>query len=302
MDGRRRLSREADSAARSAQCGRCPRGTVKKVTLPGTDLVLSRLGFGTASLHHVVGKRRRQDLLAIAADAGFSHFDTARTYGEGMAERALGTFLARERARFTVATTIGYFAHARQESIPSLLSASRAASAAARRFGMGTQRERPRALRASEVERTFAASLRAMRTDWVDILFVHEPRIAEVDAIAGLAEWLHSQKRAGRARWLGLSGAASDCVHVAQAVPGVFDVLQVEDSIEGREADAITAAGRPLQLTYGYVRRAPPGERRDAKKIVTEALRRNAAGAIVVSTRQAARVRELGEAAQGSPA
>ena len=167
---------------------------------------------------------------------------------------------------------------------------------------MSPNRERRRALSAGEAGMSFTASLRAMRTDWVDILFVHEPRVTEIADIARLSEWLQSQKREGRARWLGLSGLAGDCVRVDQAVPGLFDVLQVEDSLEGREADALTAAGRPLQLTFGYLRRAAAGEQRDMKKIVGEALRRNTAGAILVSSRQAARVREMAEVAQGSRA
>jgi aryl-alcohol dehydrogenase-like predicted oxidoreductase len=137
-----------------------------------------------------------------------------------------------------------------------------------------------------------------MRTDWVDILFVHEPRMAEVAAIAQLSDWLSLQKREGRARWLGLSGIAAECVGVAKALPGVFEVLQVEDSIGGKEADALTHAGRPLQLTYGYVRRATPDARRDAPRILAEALQRNPRGTVLVSSRQAARVREMARVAE----
>jgi aryl-alcohol dehydrogenase-like predicted oxidoreductase len=243
-----------------------------------------------------VGTRRQQALLAAAADAGITHFDTARMYGEGMAERALGRFLARKRSEFTVATKIGFPTSGIQESMPLLLYASRATTAVARRFGV-PPRERRRALALRDAEQSFTASLRALRTEWVDILFIHEPRVAEAGAIGELSDWLGSQKRNGRARWLGLSGSASECVRVAQSVPGLFDVMQVEDSIDGREADALTSAGRPLQLTFGYLRRAAPSAR-DARKIVAAALERNSAGAILVSSRQPGHLRELAEVAQ----
>src|SRR3712207_7513257 len=49
--------------------------------------------------------RSRQELLGSALDAGFTHFDTAPMYGEGMAERTLGQFLSRRlRQQVTLAT------------------------------------------------------------------------------------------------------------------------------------------------------------------------------------------------------
>ena len=271
---------------------------MRKVSLPGTELIVSRLCLGTASLHHLRRGREQQELLATAADAGITHFDTARMYGEGMAERALGSFLAGNRSQFTIATKVGFAADALQESIPPLLYASRAAWGLARRLGI-RQSERRRGLTSSDADASLTSSLRAMRTDWVDILFVHEPRMTEAGDIARLADWLASQKSSGRARFLGLSGIASDCVAIAQSLPGVFDVLQVEDSIDGREADVLTRSGRPLQLTFGYLRRGKPGDSGEAKHVVAQALRRNAAGAIVVSSRKPARLKELADVARG---
>src|SRR2546429_8200098 len=75
------------------------RSLVNTIVLAGTTLSVSRLGLGTASLHHLLWSSERMQLLKTALDCGISHFDTARMYGEGLAERELGRFLTGGRQR-----------------------------------------------------------------------------------------------------------------------------------------------------------------------------------------------------------
>ena len=82
---------------------------IDRTTLPGTSIEVSRLSFGTASLHHLHSSRTRQALLQGALDVGITHFDTSPFYGYGLAERELGIFQARNRGLFTVATKIGLY-------------------------------------------------------------------------------------------------------------------------------------------------------------------------------------------------
>ena len=59
--------------------------------LPGTDLTPSRLGFGSALADgHGSGGGSPSALLEVAHDSGITHFDTARAYGYGEAESAVG--------------------------------------------------------------------------------------------------------------------------------------------------------------------------------------------------------------------
>ena len=93
-----------------------------QIILPGTGLQVSRLGFGTASLHHTLRSADRQKLLKSALEAGFTHFDTARMYGEGMAERELGKLLSAEmRQQVTIATKFGIPVSATLERLPYLI-------------------------------------------------------------------------------------------------------------------------------------------------------------------------------------
>src|SRR5471032_2127488 len=110
---------------------------MKQIRLPGIDLTVSRLGFGTASLHHLVRSKERRALMAAALDAGFTHFDTARMYGEGLAERSLGDFMAGGlRQRVTLATKFGFAVDSLGERVPAAMYVKRAVGSIARRTGL----------------------------------------------------------------------------------------------------------------------------------------------------------------------
>lgn len=265
----------------------------------------SRLGFGTASLHHLSTSTRQLGLLGTAFDHGLTHFDTAPMYGEGMAERVLGKFLSSgRRGRVSVATKIGYPAQRLGELFPPWMYFAKAGQAIWRRLRATRASQRHRSLSQPDVEASLVRSLRNLRTDTIDVLFIHDPSPLEVSAITQLAEWLLRQKENGRARYLGLAGNAASCVTVTQHVPGVFDVLQVEDSIHAKAADHVLANGMPLQITYGYLRAsrlsvAPINPPDASRQILLQALARNACGVVLVSSRKPSRVAALAGCVSG---
>src|SRR3954466_15030358 len=77
---------------------------VNRVTLRGTEVTTSALGYGCSQLMARLGRAESTRLLEAAFDAGISHFDTARSYGYGEAESALGDFIRGRREQVTVAT------------------------------------------------------------------------------------------------------------------------------------------------------------------------------------------------------
>ena len=58
---------------------------MRQITIEGTDLKTSKIGFGTASLHHIRSSSKRISILKTALNSGITHFDTARLYGNGIA-------------------------------------------------------------------------------------------------------------------------------------------------------------------------------------------------------------------------
>ncbi|RME61159.1 aldo/keto reductase [Candidatus Parcubacteria bacterium] len=275
---------------------------MEQVILPYTSMRVSRLGFGTASIHHLFREKDRLNLLFAAYDAGITHFDTARMYGEGMAESTLGKFMSHcGRSRITIGTKLGFPAKPFAEHLPALMYLEKASSSVLRRFGIEKQRERMRDLSPRGAEKSLMKSLRALRTDYVDVLFIHEPSIHELAKIRDLVPWLEQQKQKGHVRYLGLSGKADVCLAISSMLPECFDILQVEDSLVGMDADALRKAGRALQITFGYFRRWSEErtyERMDEIYIVRKALERNEKGMILFSTRRIERIKKAAAAVE----
>ena len=252
--------------------------------LPGSDLVLSRIAFGTASLHRLRHARDRRAVLEAAAENGLTHFDTAPVYGFGLAERELAPLLASEPG-LTVATKVGLYA-------PGGSDQSRHAMLCRKALGkIFPSLSRARAdLSVRSAEASFDRSLTRLQRDHVDILFVHEPDHRLLTTDEWLA-WLEKEKRRGRLKSAGLAGAASRMEPFVLEASPLAEIVQSSDSLEGREADFMLRAGRPLQITFGYMSAAiRTGRPYDPEQIILNALDRNPTGSILVSTRHVDRI------------
>ena len=184
--------------------------------VPG--LRTSVLGFGTAGFGARLGERQRQHLLAAALDAGIRHFDTAPLYGDGGAEKSVGRFLRGRRDEVTVAAKVG-LSPARGGPTAPLL----------RRLGVGGGRR----IGPGEARPSLERTLRALETDHVDLLLLHE-----CDAEWALAgEWrsfLDDCVSRGVARATGVATSPGATQRILEAADGAFPaVVQV-------------AAGTPL--------------------------------------------------------
>ncbi len=164
-----------------------------------------RLVFGTASLHHSVSPSRRQRLLGRAIDLGFRAFDAAPAYGNGLNEVELGIALAGRRDQFRITTKFGiplrlYGALSRR-----LFLGLRVADKFLNPFH-GRAFER-RDFSAATMERSLAASVSRMKTDYVDTLMVHAP-LAPLpqDQFDEISEAAQRLKEKGLLREFGLAG------------------------------------------------------------------------------------------------
>ena len=268
--------------------------------IPGTNLTTSRLGLGTASLHHLILPFERRKWLFGALDSGYTHFDTARMYGEGLVEREIGKHLCGTyRKNITIATKVGLHADPFYEKHKNLMLIQRAARKLIKPPFSFNNHVVDKDFSISRVQKSFEKSLNALRTDWVDILFVHEPEINDISALYKLSEWLLKQKENGSARYIGIAGNSLNCVSITKEIEGAFDVLQVEDSLDKHEADLLISNGKKLQITYGYMRLSseyssvmqlphPSG-----LSVVKDALARNSDGVVLVSSRKIERLQAL---------
>jgi aryl-alcohol dehydrogenase-like predicted oxidoreductase len=267
---------------------------MRQVALHETGLRVSRLSFGTATLHHLTSSRRRQHLLAAAFDHGFTHFDTSPFYGYGIAEQELGRFLDGRRGRVTIATKIGLYAPSGAR--PSMASVW-VRKAAGRLFPACSQAVVDWSVEAAT--QSLDTSLRRFRTEQIDLLLLHEPVCGAFDSDAFL-RWVQQEQSKGRIRAWGLAGRADRMGPLLSTDP-LAPILQVRDSLERREADLVTARGRDLQITYGYLSasRAVSGSL-EAIGTLQLAMKRNQTGSVLVSSRDLTRVGQLARAAAAS--
>ena len=267
---------------------------MRQVVLHGTGIRVSRLSFGTGSLHHLTSSRRRQELLAASFDNGFTHFDTAPLYGYGIAEEELGRFLDGHRGKVTVATKVGLYAppgaRPTTASVWMRKAAGRLFSACSRPLVDWS---------VEAATRSLDRSLRRIRTEQIDLLLLHEPVHGALDADAFL-RWLQQEQSKGRIRAWGLAGTAHRMRSFLSDDP-LGPVLQLRDSLERREADFATSRGRDLQITYGYLSasRAVSGRFKTLTTLQL-AMQRNRTGSVLVSSRNVTRVGELARVADAA--
>jgi len=222
------------------------------VPLGIAELRLSRLCFGTGTLFRLHSSRIRQRLLDAAYDLGIRHFDTARSYGLGDAEREVGRFLARHRDDVTVATKFGMQASRTGRILKPL-------QTAARRIvgifpGLRKQlRKRPlpivsqRCFDVASARASLETSLRELAVERIDVLFLHEPDARSVIEPA-LSDWLAASRDAGMIRAWGLSGPLPSIRAVQTARPLLAQIMQYASDLCAQPA--LAAAWHGPRIVY----------------------------------------------------
>lgn len=264
---------------------------MQSIKLPGTGLTVSRFVFGTGSLHHLGNRSAQVAHLQAAAEAGFSHFDTAPLYGFGQAEEALGlAFGANTGAGITVTTKVGLYP-------PGGTGQSRFTVLGRKVLGrLAPSLSRPQANWLVFRARTsLDQSLERLRREHVDLLLLHEPDHELIETDEWLA-WLEKEQ-GDRVSKFGICGEVERLVKFVHTANPLAAVIQSPDSNEGREADQLRTHGCFPQLTYGYLSSASGSARSD--DVLRGALARNQSGAIVVSTRNRSRLARFSELSSG---
>ncbi len=188
------------------------------------------------------GARERDRLLKTALELGITHFDVARMYGLGAAEGVVGRSLASVRDQVTLATKFGLpcaapgaFKVRLQSAARWVLALSPALKDRVKRTAAAAANHKPRAhscdYSVDEMQRSLRTSLAQLRTDHVDLFFLHEPRVT--DAVpAHLGEALEARRRDGAIGAFGLSTFIRDLPALVQARPDLAaHALQYDHSI-----------------------------------------------------------------------
>jgi aryl-alcohol dehydrogenase-like predicted oxidoreductase len=177
------------------------------------------------SLSHAYGTPPDPEAAAVllnrALDIGYTHIDTAALYGFGANETLIGRALAGRRRQFVLATKGGMFRNA--------------------------QGQREIDGRPEVIKRTCEESLTRLKTDVIDIYYLHrwDKRLPVEESVGALADLV----TAGKIRTIGLSEVSAATIRKAHRVHPVTAV-QTEYSLWTRNPEvAVLDTCRELGVT-----------------------------------------------------
>lgn len=210
-------------------------GKSTSVLLPGAAIPTSRVGFGTSLLMARLNEAQSIRLLETALDAGITHFDTARLYGYGEAERALGKILSGRRDKVTVTTKVGILPPKRSPLLSIAKGLARKAAALNPKLRQHFRRKAEGMIQAGAFDlptmtASFETSLRQLGTDYVDYLLLHECSEADLQR-PELLEFLERAKQAGKLRSFGLATFAPVIRAAFEKHPAYTPTVQFPSSI-----------------------------------------------------------------------
>jgi D-threo-aldose 1-dehydrogenase len=235
--------------------------SLDRLDLRSSGIRATPLGFGCATLFRASDPAQRSRLLHAAYDAGIRHFDVAPMYGLGRAEPELGSFTRLHRSEVTIATKFGIrptlaargLAYMQRpvrrafESKPTIRDQARAHAAAPSRLLYEKS-----GYDASGARCSLHRSLRALKTDYVDLLLLHDPLPGSVRSDE-LSSFLEDARTAGLIRTWGIAGAPETTGEVAQSFPWI-PVLQLPDDIFAQSLQRAPVAS--AFITFGVISRA----------------------------------------------
>jgi aryl-alcohol dehydrogenase-like predicted oxidoreductase len=211
-----------------------------------TGLQVTMLGYGAMELRGAprardISEAQAETILNTVLDAGINYIDTSIDYG--LSEERIGRYIGHRRHEYYLASKCGCLVGA-----PPAPRGER----------------HPHVFTRENVVAGVEQSLGRMKTDHLDVVQFHSSPSQQTLAENGAVEALLDLKRAGKVRFIGMSGTFPHLQdHIAM---GVFDVFQIPYSAVEREHEtAITAAstsGAGIVIRGGAAKGALSPEKR----------------------------------------
>jgi aryl-alcohol dehydrogenase-like predicted oxidoreductase len=176
------------------------------------SLSVTVVGVGCNNFGSRIDERRSEEVVNAALEAGVNFFDTADAYGNGKSEELLGRFLGRRRSEAIVATKFGLEMEGQ---------------------GQGAHPD--------YIRKAFDASLRRLKTDYIDLYQQHrpDPDVPIAETLGALDELV----KAGKVREIGCSNFSAPQLREAAAASASrhgsarFVAVQNEYSLLHREPE-----------------------------------------------------------------
>jgi predicted aldo/keto reductase-like oxidoreductase len=187
--------------AASTQLSKSPKIVYR--TLGKTELRIPLVSFG-------VMNSDSPDLIRKAIDVGIKHLDTAHVYLRGNSEKVIGQILEERKCRDKVyVATKMRFARDREKNVFITEGTGRHVGATERNFNQ-----------------QLATSLKRLRTDYIDILYLHNCHGPLMPTYEPMVKAFIKAKKSGQARFIGISTHANEPETIRAAVDtGIWDVI-----------------------------------------------------------------------------
>ena len=239
---------------------------MRTIALPGApnpnDTRLSVLGFGCSAM---LGRCSRNESIAAlntALDAGITFFDNARSYGYGASEGLLGDFLQGRRDKVILCTKFGILPVARNWK-QMMKPVARAAVRLVPSLRQAAQRQAANQFNANQfslatLQSSLETSLRQLRTDYLDMLLMHDPP-ASVLQQHDLLEALGRLVEQGKIRMAGLSAGIPVVEQTFSERPPVLTVAQFPVNLSNIAFTTQTAQQEGMLLVANHPFGGPAG-------------------------------------------
>lgn len=223
------------------------------------DITTSALGFGCTKLTDHYSRKEALYCLETCLDSGITHFDTARMYGFGESEIILGDFLKNlknKRDKVTITTKIGIdplalpthsqFMMKLAKDIVNRLPAVK--KMISKRTDVFVHRP---SLTADIAKKHLAESLTKLKTDYIDILLLHEFDVATANK-EELISFFKEKINAGVVRHVGLGSFFEFIKDDFQNLNIVYDVIQTDNSLLNPNIEQLGSKFQENHLTIAF--------------------------------------------------
>lgn len=213
---------------------------MKKVTL-FEDMESSVIGFGCAPILGAVDSKTSKKAIVQAIENGVNHFDLARSYGYGEAERFVGKLIAPLRKELIISSKFGIKANVKSQLFrPIKPLVRKLVEIKKQKNKYESDDNKPVsnvisdmfhariALNTVEMNKSLEESLKALKTDYLDYFFIHEP----LDTIINIEELIMASeelKKSGKIRAFGIA-YMQDKMGFHKHYLNKFDVLQFNNA------------------------------------------------------------------------
>jgi D-threo-aldose 1-dehydrogenase len=228
------------------------------------------LGFGIAGLFNEPGKVARQRMVRSVMDMGIRHFDMAPIYGLGLAEEEFGQAIKGHRDQVFIATKVGIAPTTLARALgrvqgpvrrilrasPALRQSARANAAGPSNGALGNYLY-VKTYRPAEAMRSIESSLRALGTEYIDLLLIHDPHTSDIQS-DDLYALLEGARGKGSIRQWGVAGEVAPTRAVVEAFAGPTPVVQIRDDIFHRPGSGWHPPSASFRVTFGILGEALP--------------------------------------------